>query len=113
MKSSVTCPCLQELKGSPVTTGVITDGWASVARDTLLIGTRDEGGKMNSLLRWRHRCPRFHPAIYSSGRARSQSCHSIPLLFKSPISAIYQPAHDHRQETVKKKREEKSDLPSV
>lgn len=39
-------------------------------------------GKMNSLLRWRHRCPSFHPAINSSGRARSQSYHCISLLLK-------------------------------
>ncbi len=45
MKSFVTELCLQKLKGSPVMTRVITDGWASAARDTLLAGTRDEGEK--------------------------------------------------------------------
>lgn len=45
LKSFVTGPCLQKLKGSPVMTRVITDGRASAARDTLLAGTRDEGEK--------------------------------------------------------------------
>lgn len=45
VKSFVTETCLQKLKGSPVMTRVITDGWASAARDTLLAGTCDEGEK--------------------------------------------------------------------
>lgn len=74
-----------------------------VGRDTLLAGTRDEGGKMNSLLGWRHRCPRFHPAIYSSGRARSQSHHSISPLFKSsPISRELQAGNGIKERTVSK-----------
>lgn len=35
----------RKLKGNPVTTRAITDGWASAARDTLLAGTRDKGEK--------------------------------------------------------------------
>lgn len=79
---------------------VITDGWASAAGDTLLGTFLWQGGKMNSLLCWRQHWPSFHPAIYSSGRARSQSWHSISFLFKSPISTTYQWAHECGQETL-------------
>lgn len=93
VKSFVTAPCLQKTEGKPSNdqsnnrwVGNCSQGYSSRWHSW-------RGGKMNSLLRWRHRGPCFHSAIYSSSRARGQSCHSISFFFKLPISTSYWSAH--------------------